>query len=106
MSLSHGVCTAFLALLALVPSAGAEDWPCWRGPRGDGTSLETGVPTHWSDTKNVTWRIDIPGVGHASPIVIGGRVLTVSCLEETGERVLLCYDRRDGKLLWQQIVLS
>jgi hypothetical protein len=31
----------------------AEDWPQWRGPRGDGTSNETNVPTKWSDTENV-----------------------------------------------------
>ena len=28
-------------------TAQAENWPGWRGPRGDGTSLEENVPTHW-----------------------------------------------------------
>ena len=31
----------------------AENWPMWRGPRGDGTSLEKNVPTQWSSTQNV-----------------------------------------------------
>jgi outer membrane protein assembly factor BamB len=83
-----------------------ENWPCWRGPRGDGTSQETGVPTVWSGTDNVAWKSPIPGRGHASPIVWDDRVFLVSCLEESHQRVLLAYDRKSGKQLWQTVVLE
>jgi outer membrane protein assembly factor BamB len=84
----------------------AEDWPGWRGPRGDGTSFEHGIPLHWSAASNVTWKAEVPGTGHASPIVAGDRVFTVSALPDSQERVLLCYDRTAGKLLWQRTVLT
>ena len=65
--------------MAAMPS-GAENWPGWR-PRGDGTSLETNVPVNWSETENIAWKVEVPGVGHASPIVWNDRVFVVSCLE-------------------------
>ena len=80
----------------------AENWPCWRGPRLDGTSSEKTVPLYWSPTRNVVWKAELPGLGHASPIVWGDRVFTVSALLDTKDRVLLCLDRQTGKLLWQK----
>src|SRR5579862_311425 len=69
-------------LLLAAMSNRAEDWPAWRGPRGDGTSLETNVTIHWTSTNNVLWKTALPGEGHASPIVFGDRVFTVSALAE------------------------
>ena len=60
----------------------AEDWPQWRGPRGDGTSLEQNVPTHWSATQNVRWKTPIPGKGHSSPVVWQDRIFVTTCLED------------------------
>jgi outer membrane protein assembly factor BamB len=100
--------TASVVVVSLLASSlvQAENWPCWRGPRGDGTCLETGVPTEWSAEKNIRWKSEIPGLGHASPIVWNDRVFTVSCIEETNERILLCYDRSTGSKLWQTVVLN
>jgi outer membrane protein assembly factor BamB len=95
----------FLALFLRSP-ASAENWPCWRGPRLDGTSREKDVSLYWSPTSNVVWKAELPGSGHASPIVWGGRVFTVSALLDTKDRVLLCLDRQTGKLLWQKTVLT
>src|SRR5205814_930427 len=78
----------------------------WRGPRGDGTSLEKNVPTTWSVTKNILWKTELPGQGHASPIVWENKIFTVTCLPDSQERVLLCLDRNEGKILWQQTVLK
>ena len=58
-------------LLTLTLPALAEDWPGWRGPRGDGTSAESAAPLRWSATDNVAWKTPIPGKGHSSPIVCG-----------------------------------
>jgi outer membrane protein assembly factor BamB len=100
-------------VLAFSGPARAGDWPGWRGPHGDGTSAEKGVPIKWSATDNVAWKTAIPGKGHSSPIVCGDRVFLTTCLEEDARlpddpapRLLLCLDRRDGALLWQKVVLS
>ena len=97
----------FIAVLLATPMAvRAENWPGWRGPRGDGTSLETNIPIHWDAGSNVLWKMEIPGTGHASPIVWGDRVFIVSALEESESRVLLCLDRKSGRVLWQKTVLT
>ena len=89
-------------------TAESENWPGWRGPRGDGTSLEENVPIEWDveSGRNIAWKTPIPGVGHSSPIVWEDRVFLVSSLEETQERVLLSLDRETGKVLWQKTVLK
>ena len=101
---------AFAILFACLPAnstttAKAESWPGWRGPRGDGTCIEQNVPTNW-DPAGALWKTEIPGQGHASPIVWGDRVCTVTGLPATQERVLLCLDRTSGKILWQQTVVQ
>jgi outer membrane protein assembly factor BamB len=96
-----------LLLWIAVPAvACAEDWPGWRGPRGDGTSSETNLPIRWSPTENVAWKVPVPGIGHSSPVVHGDRIFLTTCLQKEEERVLLCLDRRDGKVLWQQSVIK
>src|SRR6059058_2108826 len=95
-----------LAVFLLTTVAPAEEWPGWRGPRGDGTSEETGLPLHWSKTDNIAWKTPIPGVGHSSPIVWGDRVFVTSCVEPEGKRLLLSLDRRTGKVLWERVVLT
>lgn len=97
---------AVFALLGLATAACAENWPQWRGPRLDGTSDDTKAPTHWSASSNVLWKTALPGTGHASPIVFGGKVFTVSAIAPSEERVLLCLDAASGKVLWQRAVLK
>ena len=84
----------------------ADNWPQWRGPRGDGTSEETGIPVRWGETENVLWKAPIPGKGHSSPVVWDDRVFVTTCLEKEQKRLLLCLDRRDGKVLWQRTALT
>ncbi len=85
----------------------AENWPCWRGPRGDGTSAETGIPTRWDGAKgeNIAWKTAIPGTGHASPVAWNDRLFLVSCREDRQDRILLCLDRLTGKILWERTVV-
>src|SRR5687768_13434666 len=89
-------------------SAESENWPGWRGPRGDGSSLEKNVPTQWDGAagQNIAWKTPIPGTGHSSPIVWEDRVFVVSSLSDTQERVLLSLDRKTGEVLWQTTVLK
>ena len=94
-----------LGLLGCRIGLRAENWPAWRGPRGDGTSSETHVPIYWSATSNVVWKTEVPGNGHASPIVWDDRVFTVTALLDSQDRVLLCLDRKAGRILWQKTVI-
>ena len=95
-----------LILIVRIGSVPADNWPMWRGPRGDGTSSESGVPLRWSSRDNIAWKVKIPGVGHASPIVWEDRVFIVTCLPESQHRVLLCLDRTSGDTLWQRVVIE
>jgi len=98
------LCAALIVALLAGPVL-PENWPAWRGPRGDGTSLEKDVPVRWSTTDNVAWKVPIPGKGHASPIVWEDRIFLVTAIESTKQRLLLCLDT-DGRILWQRVVLT
>ena len=58
-----------LADLAGLDVARAENWPQWRGPNNDGVSSETNLPTTWSRTENVAWRLEMPGPAGSTPVV-------------------------------------
>ncbi len=78
------------------------DWPWWRGPTRDGIA-EPGQqpPLEWSETKNVIWKANVPGRGHASPTVVGNRIFLPTADEQQEVQSVLCYDRRTGKELWK-----
>ncbi len=95
-----------LLVLLLPASAAAEEWPAWRGPRGDGTSSERNLPVRWSATENVAWKTPIPGIGHSSPIVWGEHIFVTTCLLQEQQRLLLALDRRSGQVLWQRVVVT
>ena len=63
-----------LAALTLAP-ARADNWPMWRGPTGQGFSAEKNLPTKWSPTENVKWKIDLPD---AASIQLSGTLWSTS----------------------------
>src|SRR5436309_12217379 len=95
-------------LVVLCQPSWADNWPGWRGPRGDGTSAETGVPVRWTATENVRRKTPLPGVGHSSPVVWGDHVFVTTCVADEGKgegkRELLCLDRRTGQVFWERVV--
>lgn len=112
-----------------VPSRGV-NWPQWRGPDGSGVSPETNLPAEWNDQKNIEWKTPLPGRGHSSPIVWGGRIFLTTSIEGPevpgaapvkhqieGKEFLhpdsvggnrrhtlkvLCVDAAAGKILWER----
>jgi hypothetical protein len=50
-------------------------------PAGAGISSEIGLPSEWSETKNIAWKTAIPGRGHSSPIVWNNRIFLTSSIE-------------------------
>ncbi len=89
----------------------AADWPRFRGPTGVGVSSDSNVPTVWSDTKNLRWKLELPGKGFSSPIVVGDKIF-VTCYSQANDeaagltRHLLCVDRNEGKIVWTKSVVS
>jgi outer membrane protein assembly factor BamB len=57
------------------------NWPRWRGPAETGVAPHAKPPVEWSETKNVRWKVAIPGEGSASPIVWGDRVFVTSAID-------------------------
>ncbi len=86
-------------LAALVSTAYSANWPAWRGPLGTGICEEKNLPEKWSVTENVKWRVALPEAGNSTPIVWGERVFVTQPVGE--RRTLMCFNRADGKLLWQ-----
>jgi outer membrane protein assembly factor BamB len=90
---------AMVVLLSLAGATPAENWPQWRGPGGDGVSKETNLPTEWSSTKNVAWKLKLPGMGGSTPAVWGERIFLTS--GDGPDLVLLCIST-EGKELWKR----
>lgn len=87
-------------VLALTTLAG--QWPAWRGPQGTGIADEKNLPLHWSATENVRWCAPLPGRGNSTPVVWGSRVFITQAIEKENLRTVMCFDRHDGRLLWQR----
>lgn len=104
----HWALLAFLGTVVGNPTIHAENWPGWRGPRGDGTSHEQNVPLKWDvpGGYNLAWKVTTPGEGHSSPIVWEDRIFLTSCDVKTKSRLLICLNRKDGKTVWQQEVIN
>jgi outer membrane protein assembly factor BamB len=79
-------------------------WPRFRGPRGDGVAFNTALPTGWDGTTGdgILWKSEILLPGYNSPIVWRDRVFLAGGTES--ERAVWCHDTRDGRLLWRTAV--
>lgn len=82
-------------------SATIDDWPVWRGLAGDNRANGQLPPVKWSATKNLLWQAEVPGSGHASPIVFGERVFVATADKSQETMSLLCYGRTNGERLWE-----
>jgi outer membrane protein assembly factor BamB len=105
-----------ITLLCIATFASAADWARFRGPNGSGVSQDKApVPTSFSDTENLKWKVALPGPGSSSPIIVGDR-LFVTCWSGYGvdrgnpgdqknlRRHLICLDRNTGKTIWSKSV--
>lgn len=81
--------------------AEARDWPWWRGPNRDNTAPGETIPTEWSETRNVIWKVPVPGRGHASPCVVRDRIVLASADEAAEIQFVVAFDRAGGAQLWR-----
>ncbi|MBW8867996.1 MAG: PQQ-binding-like beta-propeller repeat protein, partial [Acidobacteria bacterium] len=77
----------------------AEDWPQFRGPDGQGHSDAHGLPTEWGETRNITWKVPVPGRGWSSPVVADARVWLTTATQagREGSLRLLAFDVASGR---------
>jgi len=130
LTLIVGIALAVTGLGFLTEKAEAGNWPQWRGPDGSGISDEKNLPSEWSPTKNIKWKVPIDGRAHSSPIVWGNRIFLTTAVEgsvvpgakavnHTGDDgkpflhpdsvgadkkhtfKVICIDRDSGKVVWQ-----
>ena len=113
---------------ATAPRPGV-DWPQFRGIRASGIDDRHPAPAAWDVPKNqsVLWKTEIPGLGHASPVVWGDALYlatSISGEKNAGLKVglygdiapvqdttphewrLYALDKKTGKVRWQQTVLT
>jgi len=107
----------FARLTAADAPSRSANWPAFRGPGGMGISTARDLPTTWSDTENIAWKVPLPGAGASSPIVFGDRIY-LTCYtgffvpgEEGGsqadlKRHLLALKRTDGSTIWDKLVAA
>ena len=99
----------------------SQNWPLWRGANMTGVSSSANPPLEWSETKNIKWKVEIPGRGNATPIVWNDRlyVLTAAPVGFAGDAqhaprggltprglhrfMVMALDRRTGKTLWERV---
>jgi outer membrane protein assembly factor BamB len=104
--------SAALTAAAVAVPARAGDWYRWRGPFQNGVSDEKGLPEKWdpSTGDNLLWKG--PYGGMSSPVVMNGRVYTLTRIhEETApntviagprtQEALVCIDAETGKEIWR-----
>lgn len=113
--------------LATAISAAAENWPNFRGPLGTGFAPNADPPIEWAEDKNIRWKLELPGLGHSSPVVwdnlifltaavpfgeplsepkFSGRPGAHNNLPITRQQRFLVFavDRETGKIAWQTTV--
>ena len=74
---------ASLPLASVLQAASPRNWPHFRGPGARGVSDDDArLPERWSTTENIAWKMPMPGLGWASPIVSGDRVFVTTAVSE------------------------
>jgi outer membrane protein assembly factor BamB len=107
-----------------------QNWLQWRGPYATGVAPAGDPPLEWSEDSNIKWKSEIPGIGHATPIIWKDQIILLSAVQtdksvkpekpEEGEDqsewmapkktdyihqfVVLSVNRSDGAIQWQTTV--
>ena len=69
----------------------------------DGVSKETGLPTTWSPTSNVAWKLPLPAFSGSTPIIWNDTVfLNVATERATGQIELWAVDRNKQAVAWKR----
>lgn len=58
-----------------------KNWHHWRGPHTNGTAVNANPPLTWSESENIRWKVPIPGLGHATPIIWEDKIFIQTAIE-------------------------
>jgi hypothetical protein len=130
MVVTNRIGSATICILASLTTLGfSDEWPQFRGPRGDG-HVATRLPTLWGESSGVVWKTAIAGKGHSSPVIAGDQIWLTTAIssplsaEEAKRRLdqdpipvdveiaghlslrAVCVDRRSGALLHDIEILT
>jgi outer membrane protein assembly factor BamB len=100
--------TAFGLFLATYSGAccHADQWAHWRGPTGNGVAPDANPPTEFGPSKNLKWKVEIPGNGSGSPVIWENQVFVTSAVPNGKSNQfdfrVLAIDRGTGALQWSQ----
>ena len=92
-----------LSLLAAATDSFADNWTRFRGENGSGVNDASKYPAQATDA-DFAWKIDLPAIGHGSPVVWGDRIFLLCGDEKTGTRISMSIDLASGKTIWQDKV--
>jgi outer membrane protein assembly factor BamB len=90
-----------VCLFLLVTMAQGQEWTRFRGPNGQGISYAETIPVKWTE-KNYNWKVELPGIGHSSPVIWEDKVFVTSGNRKDGRGMLLALRVSDGRVLWQK----
>jgi len=95
-----------LALILMLVTANvvssAPNWPHWRGPLHNSVSDEKNVPSRWSPTENVHWKLALPGRSGSTPIVWGDRIFVN--VTDRDRLELWAVNRTTGQVAWKKFL--
>ena len=82
MGMTAGFALLFAAasLLQGTPQE-AGNWPQWRGPNANGLMPDAKPPVEWSESRNVKWKVKLPGSGASTPIVWEDRIFILTAVD-------------------------
>ncbi len=96
------ILTFVTASIAMAP-AYAGNWTQFRGPDGSGIATDKNIPVKLDARKSVQWKIDLPGRGLSSPIIVGNRVFVSAASGPDQTRLhVFCFDAKTGKTIWER----
>ena len=86
----RGEILGMVAVLLLGSAASAvaqeEQWTRFRGPNAGAVADDPRLPEVWSETENVVWKADIPGLGWSSPVVWNDHIFLTTAVSSGEER--------------------
>jgi outer membrane protein assembly factor BamB len=92
-----------VSIESVISSIGSENqWPCFRGPTGQGISDAQKFPMKWNNSTNILWKVPLTGRGNSSPAIWDNKVFITTASNDGKIRDLLCYNRSNGELLWKR----
>ena len=56
-------------------------WAQWRGPEANGVARHADPPLKWDENTNIKWKVEIPGRGHASPVIWEDMIIVMTAAE-------------------------